>query len=49
MQRLLFSLMLVGLNSVDRLMICAKTGMPNNDEQEDVRKGNADSCLVGKG
>lgn len=29
-------------------MICAKIGMPNNDEWEDVRKGNADSFLVGK-
>lgn len=37
----LCSLMVIGLNSVDKLMICAETGMPSNDELGDIRKGNA--------
>lgn len=36
----LFFLMEVGLESVDKLMICAEIGIPNNDEWEDITKGN---------
>lgn len=31
-ERLLFSLMVVGLNSVDKPMICTEIGTPNDDE-----------------
>lgn len=36
----LFFLVEVGLESVDKLMICAEIRLPNNDEWEDIRKGN---------
>lgn len=44
----MLSLMVVGFNSVGKLMICTEMEVPNDDEWEGTRKGSADSCLVGR-